>query len=136
MVESQPGTDTLACIYINMILSSFHLAKLLLPNPLFLLCQYVMIASMVKRPRTPPTNNPALDYQTADSEHVLKRSRPFGAPEEVKYTRLQVSPIFWLENGLKFYKILIVTLQFALLLIPFFIAINLGIRVFFQSCNS
>ncbi|GFP88955.1 topless-related protein 4 [Phtheirospermum japonicum] len=35
-------------------------------------------ASMLKRPRTPPTNNPALDYQTADSEHVLKRSRPFG----------------------------------------------------------
>ncbi|KAH6832337.1 WUS-interacting protein 2 [Perilla frutescens var. hirtella] len=40
-------------------------------------------ASMLKRPRTPPTNNPALDYQTADSEHVLKRSRPFGVPEEV-----------------------------------------------------
>ncbi|KAL0354810.1 UNVERIFIED_CONTAM: Topless-related protein 4 [Sesamum radiatum] len=38
--------------------------------------------SMLKRPRTPPTNNPALDYQTADSEHVLKRSRPFGMPEE------------------------------------------------------
>ncbi|KAL0441640.1 UNVERIFIED_CONTAM: Topless-related protein 4 [Sesamum radiatum] len=39
--------------------------------------------SMLKRPRTPPTNNPALDYQTADSEHVLKRSRPFGMPEEL-----------------------------------------------------
>lgn len=24
-----------------------------------------------------------MDYQTADSEHVLKRHRPFGAPEEV-----------------------------------------------------
>ncbi|CAN1786868.1 Topless-related protein 4 [Linum perenne] len=39
-------------------------------------------AAMLKRPRTPPTNNPAMDYQTADSEHVLKR-RPFGMSEEV-----------------------------------------------------
>lgn len=45
-----------------------------------------MIVSMVKRPRTPPTNNPALDYQTADSEHVLKRSRPSGIPEEASST--------------------------------------------------
>ncbi|XP_050387989.1 topless-related protein 4-like [Argentina anserina] len=36
----------------------------------------------LKRPRTPPTNNPAMDYQTADSEHVLKRSRPFGVTDE------------------------------------------------------
>ncbi|KAL3840982.1 hypothetical protein ACJIZ3_025573 [Penstemon smallii] len=39
-------------------------------------------ASMLKRPRTPPTNNQALDYQTADSEHFLKRSRAYGMPEE------------------------------------------------------
>lgn len=39
-------------------------------------------AAIVKRPRTPPNNN-AMDYQTADSEHVLKRQRPFGVPEEV-----------------------------------------------------
>ncbi|XVE98358.1 hypothetical protein REPUB_Repub03eG0099500 [Reevesia pubescens] len=39
--------------------------------------------AILKRPRTPPTNNPALDYQSADSEHVLKRSRPFGMPDEV-----------------------------------------------------
>ncbi|KAK9269702.1 hypothetical protein L1049_001480 [Liquidambar formosana] len=39
-------------------------------------------AAMIKRPRTPPTNNPAMDYQTADSEHVLKRSRPFGISDE------------------------------------------------------
>lgn len=42
-----------------------------------------MIASMLKRPRTPPSNNPAMDYQTADSEHVMKRTRPFGISEEV-----------------------------------------------------
>ncbi|KAK6248367.1 hypothetical protein QUC31_019932 [Theobroma cacao] len=40
-------------------------------------------AAILKRPRTPPTNNPAMDYQSADSEHVLKRSRPFGMPDEV-----------------------------------------------------
>ncbi|KAJ6673234.1 TOPLESS-RELATED PROTEIN 1-LIKE ISOFORM X1 [Salix viminalis] len=40
-------------------------------------------AAILKRPRTPPTNNPAIDYQTADSEHVLKRPRPFGLSDEV-----------------------------------------------------
>lgn len=39
---------------------------------------------MVKRPRTPPTNL-AMDYQTADSENVLKRPRLFGISEEVHY---------------------------------------------------
>lgn len=42
-----------------------------------------MVAAIIKRPRTPPTNNAAMDYQTADSEHVLKRSRPFGLSDEV-----------------------------------------------------
>lgn len=41
------------------------------------------ITAIVKRPRTPPTNNPAVDYQTADSEHVLKRTRTFGISDEV-----------------------------------------------------
>lgn len=40
-----------------------------------------MIAALLKRPRTP--NNPGMDYQTADSEHVLKRTRPFGISDEV-----------------------------------------------------
>lgn len=39
-------------------------------------------AALIKRPRT-PTNNSSMDYQTADSEHVLKRSRPFGISDEV-----------------------------------------------------
>ncbi|CAN1215384.1 Topless-related protein 1 [Linum perenne] len=39
--------------------------------------------ALLKRPRTPPTSNPAIDYQTADSERVMKRSRPFGMSEEV-----------------------------------------------------
>ena len=50
--------------------------------PLLLLCIFIVVA-LLKRPRSPPTNNPAIDYQTADSEHVLKRSRPFGLSDEV-----------------------------------------------------
>lgn len=39
--------------------------------------------AMTKRPRTPLANSPAVDYQNADSEHVLKRPRALGAPDEV-----------------------------------------------------
>ncbi|KNA11838.1 hypothetical protein SOVF_131310 isoform A [Spinacia oleracea] len=46
----------------------------------------------VKRPRTPPNNN-AMDYQTADSEHVLKRQRPFGVPEEVNNLPINILPV-------------------------------------------
>ncbi|GAB2269496.1 Topless- protein 4 [Dionaea muscipula] len=38
--------------------------------------------SMIKRPRTPPVNNLALDYQTTDSDSVLKRSRLFSISDE------------------------------------------------------
>ncbi|KAG6546023.1 hypothetical protein Mapa_012428 [Marchantia paleacea] len=41
--------------------------------------------ALLKRPRTPPSNTPAVDYQSADSEHLMKRPRPGGQPvEEVK----------------------------------------------------
>ncbi|XP_010545756.1 PREDICTED: topless-related protein 4 [Tarenaya hassleriana] len=50
-------------------------------------------ASMLKRPRTPPTNNLALDYQTADSESVLKRPRPFGISDEVNNLPVNVLPV-------------------------------------------
>ncbi|KAK8595678.1 hypothetical protein V6N12_064192 [Hibiscus sabdariffa] len=50
-------------------------------------------AAILKRPRTPPTNNHALDYQSADSEHVLKRSRPFGMPEEVNNLSVNILPV-------------------------------------------
>nr|GME12063.1 topless-related protein 4-like isoform X2 [Ipomoea batatas] len=49
-------------------------------------------AGILKRPRT-PTNNPAADYQTADSEHVLKRSRPFGISDEVNNMPVNILPI-------------------------------------------
>ncbi|KAK2974417.1 hypothetical protein RJ640_021273 [Escallonia rubra] len=51
------------------------------------------VASMLKRPRTPPSNNPAMDYQTADSELVLKRSRPFGISDEVNNVPVNILPI-------------------------------------------
>ncbi|MQL69363.1 hypothetical protein Taro_001639 [Colocasia esculenta] len=38
-------------------------------------------AAMLKRPRTP--TGPTIDYQSADSEHVLKRARPMGISDEV-----------------------------------------------------
>ncbi|XP_019183891.1 PREDICTED: topless-related protein 4-like isoform X1 [Ipomoea nil] len=50
-------------------------------------------AGLIKRPRTPPTNNPPLDYQTADSEHVLKRPRPFGISDEVHNMSVSILPV-------------------------------------------
>ncbi|XP_052199357.1 topless-related protein 4-like isoform X2 [Diospyros lotus] len=49
--------------------------------------------AIIKRPRTPPTNNAAMDYQTADSEHVLKRSRPFGMSDEVNNLPVNILPV-------------------------------------------
>nr|KAJ0202906.1 hypothetical protein LSAT_V11C500262900 [Lactuca sativa] len=50
-------------------------------------------SALLKRPRTPPTNNPAVDYQTADSEHVLKRTRTFGISEEVNHLPVNILPV-------------------------------------------
>ncbi|KAJ7956726.1 Topless-related protein [Quillaja saponaria] len=50
-------------------------------------------AAILKRPRTPPTNNPAIDYQTADSDHVLKRTRPFGISDEVNNLQVNMLPL-------------------------------------------
>ncbi|XP_047313199.1 topless-related protein 4-like isoform X2 [Impatiens glandulifera] len=46
-----------------------------------------------KRPRTPPTNSAAVDYQTADSELALKRSRPFGMSDEVSNLPVNMLPV-------------------------------------------
>uniref|UniRef100_A0A0A0LG07 CTLH domain-containing protein n=1 Tax=Cucumis sativus TaxID=3659 RepID=A0A0A0LG07_CUCSA len=56
-------------------------------------------AAILKRPRTPPTNNPTMDYQTADSEHVLKRSRPFGLSEEVTNLPVNILPVGYGNQG-------------------------------------
>ncbi|GMH30687.1 hypothetical protein Nepgr_032530 [Nepenthes gracilis] len=50
-------------------------------------------AALLKRPRTPPNNSAAIDYQTADSEHVLKRSRPFGVSDEVSTLPVNILPV-------------------------------------------
>ncbi|KAJ7552606.1 hypothetical protein O6H91_06G061400 [Diphasiastrum complanatum] len=43
-------------------------------------------ATLLKRPRTPPNSMATVDYQSADSEHLLKRARPSSQPvEEVNY---------------------------------------------------
>ncbi|KAJ7978950.1 Topless-related protein [Quillaja saponaria] len=49
-------------------------------------------SAILKRPRT-PTNNPAMDYQTADSDHVLKRTRPFGISDEVNNLPVSMLPV-------------------------------------------
>ncbi|KAF9590658.1 hypothetical protein IFM89_036157 [Coptis chinensis] len=36
---------------------------------------------MLKRPRT-PTNNPSMDYHTADSKLLMKRTRPLGISDD------------------------------------------------------
>ncbi|KAJ4839218.1 Topless- protein 4, partial [Turnera subulata] len=51
-------------------------------------------AALLKRPRTPPSNNPAIDYQTADSELVLKRPRPFGLSDEVNNMPVNILPVY------------------------------------------
>ncbi|KAJ6834127.1 topless-related protein 1-like isoform X1 [Iris pallida] len=40
-------------------------------------------AALLKRPMTPPSSNPIVDYHSADSEHVHKRPRPMGISDEV-----------------------------------------------------
>ncbi|XP_047321907.1 topless-related protein 4-like isoform X2 [Impatiens glandulifera] len=50
-------------------------------------------AAILKRPRTPPTSSTALDYQTADSEHVLKRTRTFGMSDEVSNIHVNILPV-------------------------------------------
>ena len=74
--------------------------KLLLPSSLNL----IVIASMLKHPRTPPTSNLALDYQTADSEHMLKRSRPFGISDEVLDTQFEL--LLFTVEGFDFLEML------------------------------
>ncbi|PWA46377.1 golgi-body localization protein domain-containing protein [Artemisia annua] len=48
---------------------------------LLVLVLSMMLVSMLKRGRT-PTNNPALEFSTADSEHAFKRTRAFGISDE------------------------------------------------------
>ncbi|KAM1959453.1 hypothetical protein FF1_004928 [Malus domestica] len=47
----------------------------------------------IKCPRTTPTSNPTMDYQTADSEHVLKRSRPFEVTDEANNLPVNMLPV-------------------------------------------
>ncbi|XP_068638722.1 topless-related protein 1-like [Aristolochia californica] len=55
-------------------------------------------AAILKRPRTPPMNNPALDCQTADSDHVLKRTRPMGLTGDVNLP-VNILPVGFTGQG-------------------------------------
>ncbi|XP_047329931.1 topless-related protein 4-like [Impatiens glandulifera] len=50
-------------------------------------------SALLKRPRTPPTNSVNVDYQTADSDLVLKRTRPFGMSDEVNNLPVNILPV-------------------------------------------
>lgn len=78
----------------------FLLCELIFPSIYILLS---MISAILKRPRTPPSNNAAMDYQTADSEHVLKRSRPFGISDEVQFQSICLSVYHWFASGYDVY---------------------------------
>lgn len=41
------------------------------------------MAALSKRVRTPPASGPAVEHQTGDPEHVLKRTRASGPSDEV-----------------------------------------------------
>ncbi|KAL8209389.1 hypothetical protein R6Q57_006121 [Mikania cordata] len=56
-------------------------------------------AALLKRPRTPPTTNPAVDYQTADSEHALKRTQTFGIPDEVNHIPVNMLPVGYMGQS-------------------------------------
>lgn len=62
-------------------------------GPIGFLPQSNAAAAMLKRPRTPPSNNPAMDYQTADSEHVSKRTRLLGMSDEVNNMPVNILPV-------------------------------------------
>ncbi|XP_048134056.1 protein TOPLESS-like [Rhodamnia argentea] len=55
----------------------------------------------LKRPRIPPANNSDMSYRTADSEHVLKRSRPFAISEENNESMADVKHRIADESGNK-----------------------------------
>jgi hypothetical protein len=78
------GSNKLMISFNEVKLHTSYLTKLIFLCPFgFLLLP--LVPALLKRPRTPPNNNPAMDYQTADSDHVLKRTRPFGISDEVQY---------------------------------------------------
>ncbi|KAJ6803980.1 protein TPR3-like isoform X2 [Iris pallida] len=53
-------------------------------------------AALLKHPRTPPSNS-ALDYPSADSEHVSKRMRPIGISDEGNLP-VNVLPVTYPQN--------------------------------------
>ncbi|KAG1363245.1 protein TPR3 [Cocos nucifera] len=54
-------------------------------------------AAILKHPRTPPTTNHAVDYASADSDHVSKRTRPIGIADEVNLP-VNILPVTYPQN--------------------------------------
>ncbi|KAL0904778.1 hypothetical protein M5K25_026928 [Dendrobium thyrsiflorum] len=55
-------------------------------------------SAILKHPRTPPSNNPAMDYTSGDSDHISKRSRPIGVSDEMNLP-VNVLPVAFTQNS-------------------------------------
>ncbi|XP_038988989.1 protein TPR3 [Phoenix dactylifera] len=55
-------------------------------------------AAILKHPRTPPTANPAVDYPSADSDHVSKRTRPIGFLMRFVNLPVNILPVTYPQN--------------------------------------
>ncbi|CAL9194584.1 protein TPR3-like [Musa acuminata AAA Group] len=53
--------------------------------------------AILKHPRTPPTANPSIEYSSADSDHVSKRTRPIGISDEVNLP-VNILPVSYPQN--------------------------------------
>ncbi|KAM7475900.1 hypothetical protein LguiB_023143 [Lonicera macranthoides] len=61
---------------------------------------YVTMETIQKRPRTPLTNNPTMDYQTAGSGLVQRRPRPFWLSDEVNNVPINIEePVGYLGEN-------------------------------------
>ncbi|PKU64367.1 protein TPR3 isoform X1 [Dendrobium catenatum] len=54
-------------------------------------------AAILKHPRTPPTCNQVVDYASGDSDHISKRNRPIGIPDEVNLP-VNMLPVPYMQN--------------------------------------
>lgn len=79
-------------IFLKLFSFKFHFSNYVIFSFLHL---FGTVASLLKHPRTPPTNNPRMDYQIADSKHVSKkRSRPLGTPDKVSLSKCLCTAVF------------------------------------------
>lgn len=55
------------------------------------------LAAILKHPRTPPSLNPPIEFSSLDSDHISKRTRPFGISDEVNLP-LNMLPVTYTQS--------------------------------------